>query len=135
MTEGFEVGHASGELDDETRHALVAAQLRGEEKAKGRDPEAVIAAVAEEIRGLGLEPDQQELERRYAAIDPDLPVTSDTEDTEDDTEHSEHSGDTDGADARAATDRRDPQAEADLVTQAEMTPTPTGDEPRRGDGA
>jgi hypothetical protein len=123
MAEGFEVGHASGELDDETRHALVAAQLRGEEKAKGREPEAVIAAVAEEIRGLGLEPDQQELERRYAAIDPDLPVTSDTE--QDDEAHAP-------ADQAG---RPDPQAGGDLVAQAEMTPTPTGDEPRRGDSA
>ncbi|OLP58827.1 hypothetical protein BJM39_02315 [Salmonella enterica subsp. enterica serovar Javiana] len=121
MAEGFEVGHASGELDDETRHALVAAQLRGEEKAKGRDTDAVIASVAEEIRGLGLEPDQAELERRYAAIDPDLPVTSDTEDV-----------DGQPVERRAG---QDAQAEADLVTQAEMTPTPTGDEPRRGDGA
>jgi hypothetical protein len=80
MAEGFEVGHARGELDEQTRHALVAAQLRGEEKARGRDPEAVIAAVAEEIRALGLEPDREELERRYAAIDPDLPLTRDTED-------------------------------------------------------
>jgi len=121
MAEGFEVGHARGELDDETRHALVAAQLRGEEKAKGRDPEAVIAAVAEEIRGLGLEPDQQELERRYAAIDPDLPLTSDTE--QDDEAHApaEQAG------------RQDPQAEADLVSQAELTPTPTGEDLGGGD--
>ena len=128
MGEGFEVGHAHGELDEETRHALVAAQLRAEEKAKGRDPEAVIAAVAEEIRGLGLEPDQQELERRYAAIDPDLPVVRDTDEPQEgaptqDPGRQEQSG------------QLDAQAREDLQTQAELTPTPTGDDPRRGEGS
>jgi len=128
MGEGFEVGHAHGELDEETRHALVAAQLRGEEKAKGRDPEAVIAAVAEEIRGLGLEPDQQELERRYAAIDPDLPVVRDTDEPQE-------GPPTQDPGRQGQSGQLDAQAREDLQTQTELTPTPTGDDPRRGESS
>ena len=133
MAEGFEVGHARGELDEQTRHALVAAQLRGEEKARGRDPEAVIAAVAEEIRALGLEPDHDELERRYAAIDPDLPLTRDTEDEVTGDEATDRASDR-ATDAPEGAPGPEPQDRSDLVTEAEMTPTPTGDEPRRSDG-
>ena len=74
MSDSFEVGRPHGDVDDETRHAIVAAQLRGEEKAAGRDPQAVIESVASELRAIGVEPDDAELQRRYAAIDPDLPI-------------------------------------------------------------
>ena len=81
MPDSFEVAHpADGEggLDEQTRHEVVAAQLRGEAKAAGDGPEAVAAAVAEELEGLGLEPDAGELHRRYEEVDPDLPVVEDT---------------------------------------------------------
>ena len=62
MSDSFEVARTEGDLDDETRHAIVAAQLRGERKAAGRGPDAVIEAVAEELRGLGVEPNHDELD-------------------------------------------------------------------------
>ena len=45
MADSFEVAQSSseGELSDETRHEVVAAQLRGEAKAAGQGPEAVVA--------------------------------------------------------------------------------------------
>ena len=58
----------------------MAAQLRGEAKAAGQGPEAVVAAVAEELEGIGLEPDPAELHRRYEEIDPDLPELTDVDD-------------------------------------------------------
>jgi hypothetical protein len=70
---------ADEDLDEATRHEMVAAQLRGEERTKGQAPEAVMAAVAEELRKAGLEPDEGELRRRYDAVDPDLPLTADEE--------------------------------------------------------
>ncbi len=91
MAENFEVaqGGPEGELPDETRHEVVAAQLRGEAKAAGQGPEAVIAAVSEELTEIGLEPDPSELHRRYEEIDPDLPVLMDEDDRD-------RSGDTAG---------------------------------------
>ena len=81
MAENFEVAQSSseGELSDEKRHEVVAAQLRGEAKAAGQGPEGVVAAVAEELKGIGLEPNPEELHRRYEEIDPDLPVLGDAE--------------------------------------------------------
>lgn len=84
MGDNFRVGEPHGDLDDQTRHAIVAAQLRGEEKASGREPQAVIEAVAQELRAIGVEPDEEELRRRYAAIDPDLPVVEDGQGAEGD---------------------------------------------------
>ena len=78
MTENFEVAHnAEGELSDETRHEVVAAQLRGEAKAAGQDAEAVVAAVEKELESLGLEPDKAQLQRRYEEIDPDVAPLAD----------------------------------------------------------
>ena len=80
MSDSFEVAEpAEGEggLDDKLRHEVVAAQLRGEAKAAGQDPETVMSAVAEELKELGLEPDEAELHRRYEQVDPDLPVLED----------------------------------------------------------
>jgi hypothetical protein len=70
---------ADESLDEATRHEMVAAQLRGEERAKGQDPEVVMAAVAQELRVAGFEPDEEELRRRYVAVDPDLPLVEDVE--------------------------------------------------------
>ena len=85
MAENFEVAQSSSEggLPDEKRHEVVAAQLRGEAKAAGKGPEAVVAAVAEELEGIGLEPNPAELHRRYEEIDPDIPEVQDAEDAED----------------------------------------------------
>ncbi|WP_270887801.1 hypothetical protein [Pedococcus sp. 5OH_020] len=80
MSDSFQVAEPAegeGELDEQRRHEMVAAQLRGEAKAAGQPPEAVEASVAEELEGLGLEPNEQELGRRYEEVDPDLPVTQD----------------------------------------------------------
>ncbi len=80
MSDSFEVAEpreGEGGLDDQTRHEVVAAQLRGEAKAEGQGPEAVVAAVAEELEELGLKPDESELERRYEEVDPDVPVVED----------------------------------------------------------
>ncbi|MEO5745280.1 MAG: hypothetical protein ABIQ53_11940 [Terracoccus sp.] len=79
MAENFEVAQSSseGELSDELRHEVVAAQLRGEADAAGQGPEAVVAAVAQELEGIGLEPNSEELHRRYEEIDPDIPELRD----------------------------------------------------------
>lgn len=54
-------------LAPDTAHAVVAAQLRGESRAREDRPDVVVAAIAREIESLGLVPDQDELRRRYAA--------------------------------------------------------------------
>jgi hypothetical protein len=84
MTDSFEVAQSSseGELSDAKRHEVVAAQLRGEAKAADQGAEAVVAAVAEEVEGIGLEPNPAELHRRYEEIDPDLPELQDAGDQE-----------------------------------------------------
>ena len=81
MAENFEVAQSSseGELSDTKRHEVVAAQLRGEAKAAGQGPAAVVAAVAEELEGIGLEPNPEELHRRYEEIDPDIPELQDAD--------------------------------------------------------
>ena len=53
------------EIDERTTHAVVAAQLRGEAKVDAENPEAVVSSIAAELQGLGLEPDVDELNRRY----------------------------------------------------------------------
>lgn len=85
MADSFEVAQTSseGELTDEQRHEVVAAQLRGETKAAGQGSEAVVAAVAAELEDLGLEPDPSELHRRYEEIDPEIPELVDAGDSED----------------------------------------------------
>ncbi|SDP08639.1 hypothetical protein SAMN04489867_1379 [Pedococcus dokdonensis] len=82
MSDSFEVAQSSsqGELTDEQRHEVVAAQLRGEAKTAGQSPEAVVAAVAAELEDIGLEPDADELHRRYEEIDPDIPELTDADD-------------------------------------------------------
>jgi hypothetical protein len=82
MSESFEVAQNSseGELTDEQRHEVVAAQLRAEARTAGQPPEAVVAAVAAELEDIGLEPDAAELHRRYEEIDPDIPELTDADD-------------------------------------------------------
>ena len=82
MPDSFEVAQSSSEdgLTLEQQHEVVAAQLRGEAKAAGQAPEAVVASVAAELEEIGLEPDPSELHRRYEEIDPDLPELTDTDD-------------------------------------------------------
>jgi hypothetical protein len=82
MADNFEVAHSSSEqeLSEQKRHEVVAAQLRGEAKAEGRGPDAVVASVAAELESIGLEPDPAELHRRYEEIDPDVPELLDTGD-------------------------------------------------------
>src|SRR4051812_30643439 len=82
MSDSFEVVQSSSqdELSEEQRHEVVAAQLRGEAKAAGQGPDAVVAAVASELEEIGLEPDPSELHRRYEEIDPDIPELSDADD-------------------------------------------------------
>lgn len=53
-------------LAPDTARAVVAAQLRGESRTRDEGPDAVVAAIAQEIEGLGLVADQDELGRRYA---------------------------------------------------------------------
>jgi hypothetical protein len=81
MSDSFEVVQSSseGELSEEQRHEVVAAQLRGEAKAEGKGPDAVVAAVAAELAEIGLEPDPSELHRRYEEIDPDIPELTDVD--------------------------------------------------------
>ena len=83
MADSFEVAQSSseGELTDEQRHEVVAAQLRGETKAAGEGPDAVVAAVAAELEEIGLQPDASELHRRYEEIDPDIPELTVADDT------------------------------------------------------
>jgi hypothetical protein len=81
MSDSFEVAQSSSEdeLSEEQRHEVVAAQLRGEAKVAGQGSDAVVAAVAEELEEIGLEPNPAELHRRYEEIDPDLPELADAE--------------------------------------------------------
>ena len=83
MPDSFEVAQSSSEdgLSVEQQHEVVAAQLRGEAKAAGQAPEAVVAAVAAELEDIGLEPDPSELHRRYEEIDPDIPELTDVDRT------------------------------------------------------
>ncbi|WP_457256580.1 hypothetical protein [Pedococcus sp. P5_B7] len=82
MGDSFEVAQSSSEdeLTEEQRHEVVAAQLRGEAKAAGQGPDAVVAAVASELEEIGLEPDASELHRRYEEIDPEIPELTDADD-------------------------------------------------------
>ena len=82
MADSFEVVQSGSEdeLTEEQRHEVVAAQLRGEAKAAGQGPEAVVAAVASELEEIGLEPDASELHRRYEEIDPEIPELTDADD-------------------------------------------------------
>jgi hypothetical protein len=101
MADSFEVAQSSSEdeLTDEQRHEVVAAQLRGEAKAEGQGPDAVVAAVAGELEDLGLEPDPSELHRRYEEIDPEIPELTNAD------------ADADG-DARPADERTGASADA-----------------------
>lgn len=60
-------------IDDRTSHAIAAAQLRGEAKAAGLSTRLVVWSVADELAGLGLEPDVSELTRRYHAGETRIP--------------------------------------------------------------
>jgi hypothetical protein len=124
MTENFEVAQSSSEggLSDEKRHEVVAAQLRGEAKAARQGPEAVVAAVAEELEGIGLEPNPAELHRRYEEIDPDLPVLQDAEDSED----SEDSADDASPDTSDAPVNPDGPVSAGLDTSRDHSPVDEG---------
>lgn len=58
--------------DGRTSHAIVAAQLRGEAKAAGLSTRLVVWSIAHELEDLGLEPDVDELSRRYNAGEPTI---------------------------------------------------------------
>lgn len=60
-------------VDERTSHEIAAAQLRGEAKAAGLGNRLVVWSVAEELADLGLEPDVQELARRYNAGETRIP--------------------------------------------------------------
>jgi hypothetical protein len=60
-------------IDERTSHAIAAAQLRGEARATGLSTRLVVWSVADELAGLGLEPDVDELARRYNAGDTRVP--------------------------------------------------------------
>jgi hypothetical protein len=121
MADSFEVVQSSPEdgLTEEQRHEVVAAQLRGEAKAEGQGPDAVVAAVASELKEIGLEPDPSELHRRYEEIDPDIPELADADSGAD-------AGADADRDARDASDR--PGADelpADAGTGAAMVTDPS----------
>ena len=59
------VTESSRSAADLPPRAVVAAQLRGESKTRRAGPRAMMKAVAEELRALGLEPKMDELGRRY----------------------------------------------------------------------
>lgn len=58
---------------DATPRDIVAAQLRGEANADITHPQAVVKAVAQELTAMGLEPDIEELRRRYQGEGPRVP--------------------------------------------------------------
>ncbi len=61
-------------VDEDTSHEIAAAQLRGEAKAEGQSTRDMVSSVADELSGLGLEPDEKELARRYNAGDTRIPT-------------------------------------------------------------
>lgn len=61
-------------IDSRTSHAIAAAQLRGETRASGRGPRAMVRAIAAELKGLGLRPDPEEIARRYQVGETRLPA-------------------------------------------------------------
>ncbi|MGG5261090.1 hypothetical protein [Phycicoccus avicenniae] len=74
MTTGSIVLESDEQIDDRTSHAIVAAQLRGEARAKGRDRRSMVRAIAAELQGLGLRPNHPELARRYDVGETKLPT-------------------------------------------------------------
>ena len=74
MTTGSIVREKAERIDGRTSHALAAAQLEGEARAKGRRPREVVRSVAAEIEHLGLRPNLPELVRRYRAGETRLPT-------------------------------------------------------------
>ncbi|MEO5983337.1 MAG: hypothetical protein ABIQ13_13585 [Pedococcus sp.] len=61
------------EIDERTAHAVVAAQVRGENKVDAEDADAVVHSIATELEQIGLDPDVGELERRYHGGDTRVP--------------------------------------------------------------
>ena len=60
-------------IDERTSHAIAAAQLRGEARAEGLSTRLVVWSVADELSRIGLEPDVDELARRYNAGETRVP--------------------------------------------------------------
>ncbi len=73
MTTGSIVLDHPDDIDENTSHALAAAQLKGESRASGRHPKQVVRSIATEIERLGLRPNLPELVRRYRAGEARLP--------------------------------------------------------------
>ena len=73
MTSGLVVKERADQIDARTSHAIVAAQLRGETRAAGRDTSTKVRAIAQELSAIDLEPDVEELARRYNASETKVP--------------------------------------------------------------
>ena len=61
------------DIDEPTAHAVVAAQVRGEVRVEGAAPETVVRSIAGELEQMGLEPNIDELRRRYHSGDTKVP--------------------------------------------------------------
>lgn len=73
MSSGYVVKQSADEIDESTSHAIVAAQLRGEARDEAVDPPSIVEAVATELEAIDLDPDIEELERRYNAGETTIP--------------------------------------------------------------
>ncbi|MGA8978598.1 MAG: hypothetical protein WB473_05710 [Pedococcus sp.] len=61
------------QVDESTAHAVVAAQVRGEGKVDAEDADAVVDSIATELKQIGLDPNVEELDRRYHGGDTRVP--------------------------------------------------------------
>lgn len=73
MSTGSIVLDRMDRFDMDTAHAIAAAQLRGEARARGRRPREVVRSIATELEHLGLRPNVPELAARYRANETRLP--------------------------------------------------------------
>lgn len=74
MSSGLVVKQSAQQIDERTSHAIVAAQLRGEAREEAVDPRSTVRAVAKELEAIDLDPDLDELGRRYRASETTIPT-------------------------------------------------------------
>lgn len=62
----FELNRAGmAKLEREIQQKMSAAVAKGEKRAQGKEPDEVAAAVAKELKAIGVEPNLSELKKAY----------------------------------------------------------------------